>query len=323
MKDRLRKEQPIVYQTLSNCLNNEKLSHALLFSGAKGTPKLQTAILLAQSLICENKETFACEQCDQCRRIQEGQYADVMILDGSEKSIKKDDILNLQHEFNKTALEESGRKVYILNRAENATPEALNSLLKFLEEPNGESTTAILVVEEMDRLLATIVSRCQILPFRPISQKECQQSARELRVSHEDSVILSHFINDAEGISQMAESESYQKALAGVRYFLNNIRRMDDALVWMQSEVFNEKDKLKEILVIFIDILKGILQDAASGTRSEIDWYDKEIEKLLAMKVDLSAWLLILLTSKDKCSRPFNAGLMLDQMILEMKEVIE
>lgn len=323
MKDKLQKEQPIVYQTLKNSLENHKLSHALLFTGPKGTPKLQTATLLAQSLVCEHSNPFACEVCDSCKRVKEGNYADVILLDGTDKSIKKEDILNLQHQFNKTALEENGKKIYILHRADNATPEALNSLLKFLEEPNGENTTAILIVEEIERLLPTIVSRCQIMPFRPLTQQECCEAAKMLGVPLEDSVILSHFIKDADEIKEASELESYQKALAGVRHLLSNIRRMDEGLVWLQCQVFNEKDSAKETLSYFIDILSALLMDAVSGMNSSIDWYQKEIDKILAMKIDVGAWLYILLNTKDKSARPFNFGLLLDQMILEMKEVIE
>lgn len=59
----------------------------------------------------------------------------------------------MQERFNKTGLERSGQKVYILNNAENTTPEALNSLLKFLEEPQGSDTLAILIVENQDWIL--------------------------------------------------------------------------------------------------------------------------------------------------------------------------
>ncbi len=322
MKDRLKKEQPIVYQTLKNCLKQNRLSHALLFSGPKGTPKLQTALFLAQSLVCEKHQGFACEECDSCRRVAQATYADVIMLDGSQKSIKKEDILNVQHEFNKTALEADGHKIYILNRAENATPEALNSLLKFLEEPSGESTIAILVVEEMDRLLPTIISRCQILPFRPLDQESCCQKAQQQGVSEEDSFLLSHFIKDAEAIAQTAQKETYQKALAGVRYLLSHLLQMEEALIWLQSEVFNDRETMKETLLLFIDLLSAILQDTAKQSDCSIVWIRQEMARIRSLQIDQSRWLLILLSTRDKCSRPFHMGLLLDQMILEMKEVL-
>lgn len=323
MKTRLEIEQPVVFKTLKNALSTHHLSHALLFSGTKGTPKLETALFLAKSLMCQNEDIWACESCEVCQRIDEGNYADVIILDGTDKSIKKEDILNVQHEFNKTALEKNGQKVYILNRAENATPEALNSLLKFLEEPAGEDTTAILIVEETERLLPTIVSRCQILPFRPLAKEACEAQAEKLGVFHEDAWILSHFIKDAQTIQMVSEKETYQKAVMGVRHFLSNFLRADEALVWLQTEVFNNKDTMKETLIFFIDILTAILEATASNASGNIAWIDRESKKIKEAHVDIGACLLILMSAKDKCSRPFNTGLLLDQMILEMKEVFE
>lgn len=323
MKTRLENEQPIVFKTLKNALSTNHLSHALLFSGAKGTPKLETALFLAKSLICQNDDIWACEKCESCQRIDEGNYADVILLDGSDKSIKKEDILNVQHKFNKTALEKNGKKVYILNQAENATPEALNSLLKFLEEPSGKDTTAILIVDEIERLLPTIVSRCQILPFRPLCKGICEKEAEKLGVFHEDAWILSHFIKDAQAILAISEKETYQKAVVGVRHFLSNFLRADEALVWLQTEIFNNKDTMKETLLLFIDILSAILEDTASDTFGNIAWIDREIKKIKEAQIDISACLLVLMSAKDKCSRPFNTGLILDQMILEMKEVFE
>ena len=320
MRSRLEQEQPIVYQTLKNGLVSERLSHALLFCGPKGTPKLQTAILLAQSLVCQHRSDFACEQCEACCRVAEGKYGDLLILDGTHKSIKKEEVLKLQHQFNKTALEETGKKIYILNQAENATPEALNSLLKFLEEPNGFSTTAILIVEQIERLLPTIVSRCQILPFRSLNWEVCFQQAMELGVDQQDSYLLSHFIHDSETIQLVSEQESYQNALAGVKYYLDHFHDCDGALVWLQSEIFKDKDKAKETLIYFIEILECILQNAAYEQPCPIVWIRQKAKVLTEAQLDVSHWLLVLLETKDKCSKSFNFGLLLDQMFIHMKE---
>ena len=87
--ERLAVQQPVVYQTLKHALVQKKLAHAFLFVGQKGTPRLETALLLAQSLICSHvHEGFACEECDECRRVAEENYADLIVLDGAAKSIK-------------------------------------------------------------------------------------------------------------------------------------------------------------------------------------------------------------------------------------------
>ena len=68
--------------------------------------------------------------------------------------------------------------IYVLDHAENATPDALNSLLKFLEEP-GSDMIAILIVEQLDRVLPTIISRCQNIPFTPLRASQCYAAVQE------------------------------------------------------------------------------------------------------------------------------------------------
>ena len=120
--ERLQAQQPVVYQTLKHALMQKKLAHAFLFFGQKGTPRLETALLLAQSRICQHvHDGFACEECIDCQRIAEGNYADLILLDGASKSIKKEELRSMQERFNKTGLERSGQKVYILNNAENTS----------------------------------------------------------------------------------------------------------------------------------------------------------------------------------------------------------
>ncbi len=97
IKDILKQQQPVVYQTLKNALDNDKIAHAYMFSGPSGTMKKEAAYLLAQSLICET-EGFACETCNTCKRIAANEYVDVKYIDGSKTSIKKDDIIKLQRE---------------------------------------------------------------------------------------------------------------------------------------------------------------------------------------------------------------------------------
>ena len=114
MKDKLKKNQPVAYKILENALLNENYAHAYLFVGEKGTGKLNTAILLAQSLMCDTKG-FACETCITCKRIKENNFADMIVVDGKDVSIKKKDILQIQERFTKTAVETTNKKVYILN----------------------------------------------------------------------------------------------------------------------------------------------------------------------------------------------------------------
>lgn len=89
MLEELKKHQKIAYRILFNALSSGQLAHAYLFTGEQGTPKLETAYLLVQSLVCKEDGIFACEKCDACQRVLHDGYADLIYVDGKKTSIKK------------------------------------------------------------------------------------------------------------------------------------------------------------------------------------------------------------------------------------------
>ncbi len=321
--NRLETEQPVVYRTLKNCLEQNRLSHALLFAGPKGTPKMETALLVAQSLFCENSHPFGCGQCSVCKRTQRREYADLIFLDGTSKSIKKEEILLLQEQFSKTAVEKSGKKVYIINAAENATTEALNSLLKFLEEPMSQDVTAILIVETVDRLLPTIVSRCQILPFRPVERKSCAEKAIALGCPKTDAWLISHFIKDPEAVTRFSESDIYQKAYAAFELFVEQMDDLSESLVDLQCELAGSKSDAKETLKCFIDLLTTFFEEL-SCTSDDMPLQIKiKADKIRRKSLNLAQIQILLLETKDKLNRPYNLMLITDQLLIKLMEVIE
>ena len=131
IKDYLKENQPLFYRIIENEFNLKKIPHAFLLVGNNTDQPLQ---FLTMSLICN--ETLACEQCIDCQKVLNHQYADIIEIDGEEESIKKKHIENIQETFKKSSLEGKA-KVYILKNVEKTTKEAMNALLKILEEPTA------------------------------------------------------------------------------------------------------------------------------------------------------------------------------------------
>ena len=119
----LEKYQPFIYNTFINSLKFNKVSQAYLIKGSDGTPTLDIALFLAKTLICEEPSPLACSSCLNCIRFEEGNYADFMLIDGSKNTIKVGDIENLQKFLASSSLEKQGKKIYIINRLENANKE--------------------------------------------------------------------------------------------------------------------------------------------------------------------------------------------------------
>lgn len=322
IKQKLKQQQPIAYQTLKNALHYDKLAHAYIFSGPSGTMKKEAAYLLAQSLLCEH-EGFACEECITCQRVLQNEYADMIYIDGTSSSIKKDDIVKLQKAFQNTALEKQGKKVYIIDHAENATVEALNSLLKFLEEPSSD-LTAILIVEQLDRLLPTIVSRCQNITFKAMNTKQCLEAVQS-NVDILDAYMLSNILKQPDMVKKVSESDDYQHA----RYvFTKVVERykvsLHEASLFMQLEGFPAKEKKygKQALHYVLDMLYIFFKDCMQANiYIEDTWYQSQVESMREKNIVYTTILQVIMKTKDKLLYSVNLHLLIDQMFYEMKEV--
>jgi DNA polymerase III subunit gamma/tau len=158
--------QEHVSRTLQNALEQDRLAHAYLFCGPRGTGKTSAAKILAKAANCENGPAREpCNRCPACLGIQAGRVMDVLEIDAaSNRGI--DDIRDLREKV-RYAPVEVRRKVYIIDEVHMLSPEAFNALLKTLEEPPSR-VLFILATTEPHKLPATIVSRCQRLDFRLI-----------------------------------------------------------------------------------------------------------------------------------------------------------
>ena len=95
----LKTYQPIIYKTFINALENDQLSHAYLLSGQAGTPLLETAIFLAKSILCDSPSPLACNNCITCLRIDDRNYPDFFVFDGSKETIKKEAVATIESSF--------------------------------------------------------------------------------------------------------------------------------------------------------------------------------------------------------------------------------
>ena len=200
-KELLESTQPIVMRTLSNSFSEHKTTHAYLISGQKGAPTKEMAYYLAKSFLCENPKPLACEECLNCLRVQDGSYTDFIFIDGSKSSIKKEVIENLQLRFSRTALEPKGLKVYIIHLIENSTGSAVNSLLKFVEEPASD-VIGIFTTENRNQVLPTLLSRCQVLHLKGFEKQELMQKFEAAGITAEDaSILAASFSSEEEGLA--------------------------------------------------------------------------------------------------------------------------
>ena len=195
-KDLLIRTQRVAFQTLANGFKNNRISHAYLISGSIESSLKEMALYLAKSLVCLDLDPLACEECVNCERIENNIYPDFIMIDGSKESIKKHQIEELQETFSKVSLEVNGKKIYIIHLIEKATIGAMNSLLKFLEEP-VDDVVAIITTQNISKVLATIISRCQLIRLKDYSSLDLENYLVSEGYDAEDAYLSSKMFTNA------------------------------------------------------------------------------------------------------------------------------
>ncbi|WP_448821523.1 DNA polymerase III subunit gamma/tau [Cetobacterium sp.] len=166
-------EEEIV-QTLKNSLKSNRLAHAYLFTGPRGVGKTSIARLMAKGLNCLTNgiTDTPCNVCENCKEISIGNFLDLIEIDAaSNRGI--DEIRQLKEKINYSPTK-GRKKVYIIDEVHMLTKEAFNALLKTLEEP-PEHVLFILATTEPDKILPTIISRCQRYDFKSVNYRDMRK----------------------------------------------------------------------------------------------------------------------------------------------------
>src|SRR5580698_5038812 len=162
-----------IAQTLKKAIESGRIAHAYLFCGTRGTGKTSTARILAKCLNCQSADqpvTEPCGKCDSCKAIARGEDIDVIEIDAASNT----GVDNVRDVIISSAYNTPARarfKIFIIDEVHMLSKNAFNALLKTLEEPPSH-VKFILATTEPEKVLPTILSRCQRYDFRNISARE-------------------------------------------------------------------------------------------------------------------------------------------------------
>lgn len=234
--------QEHISTTLKNAIMSKRLAHAYLFCGPRGTGKTSSAKILAKAVNCldlQNGEP--CNQCVNCKAINEESFLDVLEIDAaSNRGI--DEIRDLRDKV-RFAPSQGKRKVYIIDEVHMLTNEAFNALLKTLEEP-PEHVLFILATTEPQKIPLTILSRCQRFDFRKINTSEIRSHLAD--IVQEEGVM----------ISEDALNAIARKASGGMR---DAISVLDQCIAFAGDEI-----KLEHV-----ELVLGTVSEEATATLIE------------------------------------------------------
>ena len=253
--------QESVRVTLSQALNSDRLSHAYLFSGLRGSGKTSTARIFAKALLCDKGPTSTpCEECPNCMDANEGRHIDIIEMDGA-SSRKIDDIRALI-EQTKYKPNSSRFKIFIIDEVHMLTREAFNALLKTLEEP-PEYVKFILATTDPLKLPATILSRTQHFRFKKIASSEV--------IKH-----LSHILNK----ENIAYEEDALKILtrAGNGSLRDTLTLLDQAIIYTNSNI-DAKSVANMLGVLDPEFFEELLDTILKSDKAKVIEYLKELEE--------------------------------------------
>lgn len=226
--------QEVPVRVLKNAVKSERVSHAYLFAGPRGVGKTTIARILAKALNCLSpQEGEPCGECENCREIDRGNFPDLVEMDAaSNRGI--DDIRAIREAVSYTPIK-GKYKVYIIDEAHMLTKEAFNALLKTLEEPPPR-TVFILCTTEYEKIIPTILSRCQRIIFGRIREEKIKEYLKK--------------ICEEEGL------ECEESALDMIALASEGCMR-DAASLLDQASVFGEGKVTPEIIENFLGILSA------------------------------------------------------------------
>lgn len=308
MKQALQQEQAPFYRIFKKQCEQHAFSHAYLLEGRYQTK--EAALYMAASMVCEEGTDGACEQCARCQRVYDLNYADLVYIDGQSTSIKKDDILKLQQRFMTSTLERNSRKIYILDGVENATDEAMNALLKFLEEPEGQSTNGILLTKQRHQVLPTILSRCQVYRLRDAQASILYEQAIAMQIDPEEAFFLSKTLQSPSQLNAMEEDIQFKETLGYVRSFtVEFFKRETLGIVFAQSLVSTKKmdrEGFKRFLDYWILYLEELMLGNSRFNQVSSTQTNLRRQRFLH-------YLTTSITIRDRITRSVNVGLLVDQ----------
>ena len=280
--------QKAIVQTLKNAVNRNKIAHAYLFCGPRGTGKTSIAKIFAKMLNCEDSKNAPCGKCKSCLDVQKGSHPDIIEIDAASNN-GVDEVRNLIEKV-KYAPIEGKYKVYIIDEVHMMSTGAFNALLKTIEEPPAH-VIFIFATTEPHKVLPTIISRCQRYDFNKVNQK--------------DMIERLHYVLNKEKI-QMDEEAIQTVAILADGGMRDALSILDQCIAYAQDHIrvedvnaiygittVKEKGQLFQYIIDqdYIDVLSQIEDMNEKGI---------DIRRLTSDLIDLLKESMIYSYTKDK-----------------------
>jgi DNA polymerase-3 subunit delta' len=285
--------------TLASYLRNQRIPSSMIFTGGDAYHQLQFALTLAKSMDCLEKKNDACDRCRYCLAIDKNIFPDVQVLSPEGQFYRKSQMDELIETTSRRPMQ-AQKRVFILKEAQRLNENAANAFLKTLEEPLP-SNVFILLTNNLNLILPTIQSRCQILNFMPLAKNEISLELKKRGIDPEKSRLLAFFSTvDMENVAELdwQELEGKRSAMLAILDRLIRQSEVEDILLDLYDRSRNRESFIayfREMVNLISLLLRDIMIlmiDAESGTVINSDYKEKLMELAALTNIDKLFFLI-------------------------------
>ena len=317
MLDDYRIDQKIVYKLINNSIKKDKCSHAYLIDSNGYSKAMELAISIAKTFLCpfNYSNNLNCNGCNQCKIIDDSNFVELKIIRPDGEWIKKEQLDELQSLFSKKAIV-GNKKVYIIDGVERLNINSANSILKFLEEPE-EGIIAILITENINKVISTIVSRCQILSLNRCNRcLENESMLKKIAISIFNSdKLIDEFIHDSDSILFVNNVINFVKYYEehGIDTLLE-IENLWNCYFKDRKEINNA---LEIMLLFYSDVLNYLMNNPILIFNEEKK--DIQIISIKSNALNISKKINVIIDLKEKIKYNINTNLLMDKLLMEFE----
>ena len=310
---------------LQSSLRSGDISHAYLFYGPEGIGKQMTALNFAKALNCLSLDDDPCGECLHCRKFDNGNFPDFLMVAPKDGSIKIETIRELQKKVNFRPYE--GKfKVVLIDGAEEMTLGAANSFLKTLEEPPG-ATVFILVCHNFNLMIPTIISRCQKIQFNLIPVEAIKNIlVNKNQTAPKDAHLMATYSRGSLGKALEMDISGIMKARDEMLNSIESISFDEIDLVLKKNKSWSgDKENLEIRLAAILSITRDLVVLKAAkkeGLIANLDVRDKLISLIEASNLNQLIFLFYAVEeTMRQLKRNINTQLLLDLLMIKMCSV--
>jgi DNA polymerase-3 subunit delta' len=320
-----RRLQPDAARVLENAFSLHRLSHAYLFEGPIGTKKEDAALWFAKRLLCSaDTDLRPCLVCKNCRNVGQKQHPNLFWVEPEGDFVKKDQMRRILAEFSRTALIDLPR-VVVIRDAHRMNAESANTMLKFIEEPTAEAYF-ILITDQIDAMIKTLLSRSQVLHFKPIDRHLVEMELKTSGVNDRMAILIAQYTADLDAARAIAADQAMMEVLdLAVTLFVKALARKESLILLFQSKrdlVFASPERIDFFLTVLTVIQKDIVGLKRHKSGIAVDTVDAELTGALARRITSEAALALLdrmLETKARLRFNVNQSLQFDNLILHLE----